>query len=399
MLAQMAIGMIAPLLPSFVASIGLSSSGVGLIVAMPSVARLVLNLPLGALVDVVGRKRPLVIGSLVEALGSLGTALAHSLSALLPPRLLVGAGSATATTAGTAYTMDVVDRYPEHRGLLLGTMQAALTLAFAAGPACGGILAQRSGSATLPFCIIAAILALSAPAYALLPETRGAVSAAAQKKTASSSSSSPRNEPPAGLARVSTALAGAACSFRELLKQPEQQALMALRFGLICGWSAWLTVLPLQASAAWGATAGDLGTMYSVIALLGFVSAPIGGRLADRFGRVPVIAAGSATSALAIGALPWCASKAAFYAMMGVWDVGEAMLTAAATALGADVTPEDQRGAQASLGNQVQDMTFVVMPVLLGAVAAARSNAVALWLTAGCMCASNALFAARMRAA
>mmetsp|Transcript_27865 Transcript_27865/g.56076 ORF Transcript_27865/g.56076 Transcript_27865/m.56076 type:complete len:117 (-) Transcript_27865:251-601(-) len=37
------------------------------------------------------------------------------------------------------------------------SMQAALTLAFAAGPAAGGIIAQRSGSAALPFVAIGVV--------------------------------------------------------------------------------------------------------------------------------------------------------------------------------------------------------------------------------------------------
>jgi len=56
--------------------------------------------------------------------------------------------------------------------------------------------------------------------------------------------------------------------------------------------------------------------MFSAIALLGFVSAPIGGRLADSIGRTPVIAFGSAASAFSIGALPWARGRAAFYALL-----------------------------------------------------------------------------------
>ncbi|KOO25758.1 tubulin-tyrosine ligase family protein [Chrysochromulina tobinii] len=236
---QMAIGMIIPMLPAYAAQIGMTSSGVGLIVAMPSVARLVLNLPLGSLIDTIGRKPLLIIGTTVEAIGVLGTAFASSLATMLPPRLLVGAGSAGAGSAGTAYLYDVVDKFPERKGFLLGTVQAAMMLAFAAGPACGGLLAE---------------------------------------------------------------------------------------------------------------------------------SAPIGGLLADRVGRTPIIAAGSAISALAIGALPWAESKLYFYVCMAAWDIGEAMLTAAATALTSDLTSEDKRGAQTSLGTQVQDLTFVIAPVLLGTV-------------------------------
>ena len=48
---QMAVGMIIPVLPHFAESVGLGSSGVGLIVGLPAVAKLLLNLPVGHLVD------------------------------------------------------------------------------------------------------------------------------------------------------------------------------------------------------------------------------------------------------------------------------------------------------------------------------------------------------------
>ena len=42
-----------------------------------------------------------------------------------------------------AYTMDVVGKYPEQAGLLNGIIQAFGFLAFACGPAIGGMLAER----------------------------------------------------------------------------------------------------------------------------------------------------------------------------------------------------------------------------------------------------------------
>ena len=384
MVAQMGIGMIVPLLPMYAERIGLAASGVGLVVAMPSIARLLLNLPLGALSDAYGRKLPLVVGSIVEAIGSIGTALATSLGSLLVPRLLVGAGSSAASAAGNAMFMDVVERYPSHRGLLLGSSQAVLTLAFAAGPAVGGLLADATGNAALPFGIFGLTLLASAPLYYfLLPNER--------LKQATADKEQPR------AAAVGDAARASLRSFGQLLTQRPQLALLAMRFGLITGWSAWLTVLPLHARACWGATAGDLGRMFSIVALLGFASAPLGGWLADRFGRTPVIAAGSAVSAISIGALPWATGKLAFYACMACWDVGEAVLTAAMSALAADVTPAEQRGAQSSLINQVQDATFVGMPVLLGAIAGAHSCSAALLTTAGVAMACNVAFALLMR--
>ena len=54
------------------------------------------------------------------------TASSTTLGQLVPARLLVGVGSATGGTVGTAttaYTMDVVGKYPEHSGVIFGAIQ------------------------------------------------------------------------------------------------------------------------------------------------------------------------------------------------------------------------------------------------------------------------------------
>jgi len=49
--------------------------------------------------------------------------------------------------------MDVLAKYPQHSGRLLGVIQALGFLAFAVGPAIGGAIAQRGGPA-LPFYLL-----------------------------------------------------------------------------------------------------------------------------------------------------------------------------------------------------------------------------------------------------
>ena len=172
-LVQMGVGMGIIVLPVFAQSLGLGQLGVGLLVALPQVTKLLFNLPVGYLVDVVGRKPPLVLGAVLDAAGQIATAAASTMTGLVPARLLVGVGSATGGSTGaaaSAYQMDVLSKYPEHSGRLLGLIQALGFLAFAVGPAIGGALAERGGPA-LPFYLLGAALLLSAPLKALLPET------------------------------------------------------------------------------------------------------------------------------------------------------------------------------------------------------------------------------------
>ena len=147
-----------------------------------------------------------------------------------------------------------------------------------------------------------------------------------------------------------------------------------------------------QAAAAWGATAADLGLMFSALTCLGLASAPVGGLLSDRIGSRRVAAVGSAVGALAVALVPLATSRRAFWCAMAMWDVAESVYTAAVSALAAEVTRPEWRGSAASLLNQVQDVTFGAMPLLLGAMAARVSRGAALVAASALMLASSGGF-------
>ena len=77
---------------------------------------------------------------------------------------------------------------------------------------------------------------------------------------------------------------------------------------------------------------------------------------------------------------------------MAVWSLGESLLMTATAALSADVTRPEQRGAQNSLLSQTGDLTFLVIPMVLGALASSRGHAAAFATTAALVLAANAGF-------
>jgi len=392
LLVQMGIGMIIVVLPIFAQSLGLGGLGVGLLVALPQLTKLILNLPVGHLIDVVGRRPPLVAGALIDALGQFGTALSVSLTQLVPARLLVGMGSATGGTATTAYTMDVVGKFPEHSGLLLGMVQAIGFLAFALGPVVGGMLSERGGPA-LPFMVLGAILTITAPLKALLPET-----APPRRKKESPGGEEGVDEAPRGpWAEMRKVMVDSAISYKQLLADRQQVALLMLKLAFFSGLSLILTVVPLHATAAWGASTVQLGHITSFVTLLSLVASPLAGLLADRVGRRPLAVGGSAATAIACACLPWCHGRHSYYAVRSVWAIGEAFLITAYTTLALDVTRAEQRGARSSLDNQVGDVALLFLPLLLGATGQLVSHAAAFRLGAVLMLGCNFAFARLIR--
>ena len=174
------------------------------------------------------------------------------------------------------------------------------------------------------------------------------------------------------------------------------------------GLSLVLTIMPLHATAVWGATSAATGNLVSFGMLLciifspiagGYVvitwwlrggrvvvawwlrdgvrddyvpvtprvhhhhrittartSSPVGahiaGALADRVGRVPLAVGGSLVSALGVACMPLARDKLSYYLLRSVWATGEAFLVTAYSALALDVTPEEQRGVRGRPGER-----------------------------------------------
>ena len=382
LLLQLGIGMIIPCLPAYAQSLGLTEASVGMVVAVPALARACLNLPAGSLTDIVGRKVPMMAGSFLDGVGCIGTAVAGGLPVMVGARLVMGSGSAIAGAAGAAYSMDVLAKFPDHKGRLIGLLQAGGALAWVLGPMLGGLLAERGGIA-LPFYLVGgSLLAMVPVVHFCLPETRPAAAT------------------PLRQLQIRPLLASATGSFGELLRQREQQGLLLMQFALFTGWSAALAVFPLYAASEWGASPGDLGYLYSLSSVLGIVGSPLGGLVADRVGRRPAIVFGAAAAAAAYGLLPLMESHSGLLGVMALLGFGEAFLMSSMAALANDCTREELRGAQAALMSQVGDITFVVMPIALTAVATQVSYGAAFGCTSAIMAGMNvALIGSAMRRA
>jgi len=201
----------------------------------------------------------------------------------------------------------------------------------------------------------------------------------------------PQSRKEASVSALREVMDGLWASYRRLLSDPRQIALLAMKCAFMTGLSLVLTIVPLHAAAAWGASAADIGALTSSAMLLCLIFSPIAGALADRWGAMPIAIGGSLVSALGVASMPLAHSKLGYYVLRSIWAAGEAFLITAYSALALEVTPEDQRGARNSLDNQVGDIALLFLVVLVGAVGSKSLN-VAFWLSSGLMLAANAFF-------
>ena len=351
---------LAPLLPHFASTYGLSKSGAGALAAMYAVGVLAASVPGGLAASRFGPKRAVLVGVALTAAASFGFGLATDAWTLGAARLAQGIGSAFSWAGALAWLVAAAPA--GRRGTLIGTAMGAAVFGALLGPALGGV-ATLAG-------IRATFLAVSV-AGALLC----AFLAAAQ-------GSSARPQSLSALRRADSRLLAALWLV----------ILPALLFGV-------LTVLvPLKLHGfGWGGVA--IGGLFLGTAALETALNPVLGRLTDVRGRTqPVRVALMASIAVSV-ALAW-AGSAAFLAVLVV---------AAGLSYGALYTPgmalvsdsAERNGIAQGLAFGVMNLGWalgaVIGPAAGGALAQSAGDVVPYLLLAGICLATLAYSQSRSR--
>lgn len=150
-------GMVIPIMPFYIDSMGASGFQLGLLVASYGVMRLIFAPLWGSLSDRVGRKPILLIGVFGNGLTLLLFGLSTQLWMLFLARSLSGVLSSATSPTTMAYISDSTSK--EDRGGGMGMLGAAVGLGTVIGPGLGGWLAGES--LATPFFIAAALSMVS----------------------------------------------------------------------------------------------------------------------------------------------------------------------------------------------------------------------------------------------
>lgn len=134
------IGLVIPIMPTFIDELHIDGSTVGLLVAAFSLTQLLFSPMAGRLSDTLGRKKMIVAGMVIFAISELIFGIASSSFLLYASRMLGGIGAALIMPAVMAYTADVTS--PEERAKGMGFITAAITTGFIIGPGIGGFIAE-----------------------------------------------------------------------------------------------------------------------------------------------------------------------------------------------------------------------------------------------------------------
>ena len=157
---------IAPLLPDYVAELGLSKAQAGILSASYAAGTLVFSLPAGLLAARVGPRRTVIGGLLLLGVSSVAFGFAHEFVLLDAARFIQGGAGALIWSGALTWLISV--SAPERRGAVIGTALGTAVAGALLGPALGALAAAVGTE--LVFSVVLGVAIALALFAARLPE-------------------------------------------------------------------------------------------------------------------------------------------------------------------------------------------------------------------------------------
>ncbi len=315
--------MIAALLPALVGSFKVSVKVAGLLVVTYSLAAAVASFISGSLSDHYGRRRFLLTGVLVFALASWLASGTRNFEELLLARALTGLAAGTISTCSIAFAGDWFDY--SVRGKAIGLISSAYFVAPIIGVPLAGQIADHWGWRRV--FVFFGLLAL-AVACASLALPKRVVAAPT----------------PARLHR-------SLLSVRRFLIKRDLAAALGIAFLVSGGLVGFITYIGQWLHDRFGIATGGITMVFMVGGLASLIGAPLGGILADRWGKRAVSIGSNALLALAVAVVPFLPWGAALLLAFGATGLGAAFRQGPLTALMTEMVPAVQRGSFIALRN------------------------------------------------
>ena len=322
-----------PLIPLYLITFGASSTVIGAVMAVFTITATVMRVPIGLLIDRVGRKPFLLYGVALFSAGNFGYIWAPSILSIIPCRILHGLGWSGCTTAVTTIAADIVPQ--KRRGEMMGYAGMASSLAGAVGPVLGFALFHRFGYPGV-FFGAGVFLVLSFVAGLLLAEP-------ARAKPL-------RRESGRWLDTIAV---------KETLHPAIAVAFLSFGHGGI------LTFLPIHALQLGMANPGIWFGVYAACILL---SRPIAGPLSDRVSRRAVILPGLSLNIVGIILLAMSPSSAWLIAAAVVAGFGTGAAQPALMTVAVDQSAPERRGQSLAQFQLFYDLGIGLGSLTLGAL-------------------------------
>jgi len=364
-----------PVLPRFAESLGAAPELIGMIVAASTVTGVLFKLPAGALSDLLGRRRVMLLGAVFFAVPPFVYPFVIDAAALLALRFVHGFATAIFAPVASAYVAGLGEAA---RGARLGWFSSANDLGATAGPLIGGLILYATASFATSYLLVGMLGVLALGMTLLLPET----------------------EPKTTLAQSS--LTARAAEFwdglRDVITTPAVLTAAAVEATMYLGFGAFLGFLPLYARNV-GLNDGAIAVVLALQLTIALIAKPLTGNLSDRLGRKPVIVLGLFASAAALPLIFRMTSFAGLVAVVPLLGLGVAAVTPATNALIADLVAARRLGTGMGVFGTIWDVGEAAGPILAGILIGQIGYEPAFDVIAAIIAVVAVAFAARIRIA
>ncbi len=355
-----------PVLPLFALYLGAGPEAIGFAVGISTVTGIFFKLPSGALSDVIGRKRTMLIGLLFFAFMPFTYLLVKDYNLLIIIRFVHGLATAIYGPVSMAVVADIAGT---KKGEMLSWFSSVTIIGNLLGAPLGGFILHRSPGAASPSITdfqyaylasgIAGLLSLVL-ALSVLRGDRSASAGSGVKEAFSKFIS--------GIKEVVSDKRVAITSAMEGLQNMTVGALEAF--------------LPIYAVKVAGLNEFQAGILWGVQVVTTILSKPIMGKTSDKYGRKSLITVGLLICAVSFGLIPVFRG---FYLLMitaAFFGLGEALVTSSGAAFVADLCKEKHFGTAMGTFGTIFDIGHASGPILAGFLLARHTYLFSFWVMA-----------------
>ena len=338
-----------PVLPLFALYLGAGPEAIGFAVGISTVTGIFFKLPAGALSDVIGRKKTMLIGVVVFAVVPFAYLFIRDYSLLILIRFIHGFATAIYGPVSMAVVMDVAGG---KKGEMLSWFSSVTIIGNLVGAPVGGFIlySMSAGSPSLVEFQAVYIVSGIAGMLSLLIALKLLTHSEKVEKVKSLKESYGRFL--SGIKEVA--------SDKRVLITSNMEGLQNMTVG------ALEAFLPIYAVKVAGLNEFQAGLLWGIQVLATILSKPVMGKASDRYGRKPLITIGMLLCAVSFGTMPLLRD---FYLLMLaaiVFGFGEAFVTSSSAALVADICKEKHFGTAMGTFGTIFDIGHASGPIVAG---------------------------------
>lgn len=367
-----------PVLPLFALYLGAGPEVIGLTVGISTVTGIFFKLPSGALSDIIGRKKTMLLGLVVFAVMPFAYFLVQDYKLLILIRFIHGFATAVYGPVSMAVVIDIAGN---KKGEMLSWFSSLTIIGNLLGAPVGGFILYSMSGAGAPS------IGDFHTAY-LLSGLAGAISLLLAVALLRGREDVEKGIGLRDALRRFRSGIKEVVSDRRILITSNMEGLQNMTVG------ALEAFLPIYAVTVAGLNEFQAGLLWGVQILVTIVSKPVMGKASDRYGRKLIIAAGMVLCAVSFGLIPMLKSFYPLLLMAVLFGFGESFVTSSSAALVADLCREKHFGTAMGTFGTIYDIGHASGPILAGLLIARLDYLYSFWIMSAILLVAVPIFMA-----